>query len=266
MRSFRFLLSRRWALFAAAIALVAYVTWWLGNWQFSRLDERQDSNAVIRANETRDPAPVAEVMPPDGEVAEDDEWRLVTATGTYRAEDTIVVRYRTRDGAPGIDVVVPLQTSQGPVLLVDRGWLQTDPRGGDRGDLPDPPAGEVTVVGWARADGTGDSTAVRDLSTRAVDSDRIGEALGVPTYDGFVELKSENGAPAEGLSPVELPELDNGPHFFYGLQWWFFGLLALGGFGYLLYVEWRDQRRAARRPEPGAAPGQERQASETRSA
>ena len=23
--------------------------------------------------------------------------------------------------------------------------------------------------------------------------------------------------------PVELPELDNGPHFFYGLQWWFFG-------------------------------------------
>ena len=27
---------------------------------------------------------------------------------------------------------------------------------------------------------------------------------------------------------MELPELDNGPHFFYGLQWWFFGLLALG--------------------------------------
>ena len=38
-------------------------------------------------------------MAPGREVADDDEWRQVTATGTYAADDTVIVRYRTRDGA-----------------------------------------------------------------------------------------------------------------------------------------------------------------------
>ena len=37
-------------------------------------------------------------MPVDGEVTADDEWRVVTATGTYAVDDTVIVRYRTRDG------------------------------------------------------------------------------------------------------------------------------------------------------------------------
>ena len=37
--------------------------------------------------------------------------------------------------------------------------------------------------------------------------------------------------------------MDEGPHFFYGLQWWFFGALAIFGFGYLMYDEWRGPRQ-----------------------
>ena len=54
-----------------------------------------------------------------------------------------------------------------------------------------------------------------------------------------MDLKSESPAPEQPLAAAELPELDNGPHFFYGLQWWFFGLLAIFGFFYLMYDEWR---------------------------
>ena len=57
-----------------------------------------------------------------------------------------------------------------------------------------------------------------------------------------MDLKTESPRPAQPLESTELPELDNGPHFFYGLQWWFFGLLAVFGFFYLLYDEWRAQR------------------------
>ena len=241
MRSWRFVLSRRWLLFALVVVVLAYAAWWLGQWQFERLEERKDSNAVVRANEQREPAPVEEVLTSGGEVDEDDEWRVVRATGTYDAAQTVVVRYRTRDGASGVDVVVPLVTADGTALLVDRGWLQTDPRGTQREDIPDPPAGQVDVTGWVRADGTGDSTAVDDLSTRAISSNRIGEAIGRPTYGGFVELRSEDPPPATELEPVELPELDEGPHFFYGLQWWFFAALALFGFSYLAW----DERRKA---------------------
>jgi cytochrome oxidase assembly protein ShyY1 len=246
VRSFRFVLSRRWLLFALAVVLAAYAAWWLGNWQFRRLDDRKAENTVIRTNEHRAVAPVEDVLSPDASPSEQDEWRVVRATGTYDAGQTVVVRYRNRDGAQGVDVVVPLVTADGTALLVDRGWLETDPSGADRGEIPDPPSGEVAVTGYVRDNGTGDSTRVSDLSARAISSDEIGPAIGHPVYGGFVELRSEDPEPETKLTPVELPELNNGPHFFYGLQWWFFGLLAIFGFWYLLYDEWRNGPRGER--------------------
>ena len=147
-------------------------------------------------------------------------------------------------------MVVPLVTPQGPALLVDRGWLATDNSGAEPVDVPAPPSGEVTVTGWVRVDATGESTVVSagstggTLSTRAISSDRIGQALDREVYGGFVDLKSEDPPPAEPLEQAELPELDEGPHFFYGLQWWFFGVLALFGFGYLAWDEWRKRGRS----------------------
>ena len=246
MRSWGFLLSRRWVLFALVVVGLVAGTIWLGNWQFDRLTERKADNAVVRANETKNPTAVDDVLATGRTVSGDDEWRLVEATGEYAADETVAVRYRTRDGVSGIDVVVPLVTGSGAALLVDRGWLETEPSGTDRGDIPAPPSGQVTVEGWVRADGSGDSTEVDDLSTRAVSSDKIGKALDRDVYGGFVELRSENGDPADVLEPVELPELNNGPHFFYGLQWWFFGVLAVFGFCYLAYDERKNGPRGER--------------------
>jgi len=243
VRSWGFLISRRWLLFAVVVVLLCYAAWWLGQWQFHRLDDRKASNAIVRTNEDRAPTPVGAVLAPGHSVSDDDEWRRVTATGTYDTDETVIVRYRTRDGASGIDVVVPLVTADGATLLVDRGWMAADNEGASPDDVPPPPAGEVTVEGWVRADADGDSTTVTDHSTRSISSERIGEAIGQEVYGGFVVLDTEDGSPAADLEPVELPELNNGPHFFYGLQWWFFGLLALFGFGYLAWDEWRSQRR-----------------------
>ncbi len=96
---------------------------------------------------------------------------------------------------------------------------------------------------------------VTDQSTRAVNSAEIGEALDREVVGGWVDLRSESPEPAESLLPVELPELNNGPHFFYGLQWWFFGALAIFGFFYLVYDEVRGgrgpARPAAERPSRG---------------
>ncbi|WP_193607003.1 SURF1 family cytochrome oxidase biogenesis protein [Nocardioides lijunqiniae] len=252
MRGFRFLLSRRWALFALAIVVVACATWWLGQWQFDRLADRKERNEVVRANEDGAPTPIEEVLGDGGGVAEDDEWLIVTATGAYDPDDTVIVRYRTRDGVSGIDVVVPLVTSSGTSLLVDRGWMPTENQGDAAlDDVPAPPSGEVTVTGWLRANGTGSSTEVHDGSTRAINSAAIGEAVDREVYGGFVELRSEDPPPGDTLEQVELPELDNGPHFFYGLQWWFFGVLAVFGFFYLMYDEWRTARRGGK-PERGS--------------
>lgn len=245
--SWRFLASRRWVLFFLTIVLVGAATWWLGEWQFGRLDDRRERNAIIRANENREPVPVEDVLAPGEGVAADEEWSLVTATGEYDVADTVVVRYRTdENGQPGVHAVVPLVTADGTALLVDRGWYGTDNRAVDPSVIPEPPAGEVTITGWVRIDGTGDSTQVTDNSTRAISSDAIGEALDREVYEGFVDLRSEDPEPAEPLEHPALPELDEGPHFFYGLQWWFFGILAAAGFGYLAWDERRNGRRGDR--------------------
>ena len=226
-------------MFFLVVVVLAYATWWLGRWQFHRLEDRRRDNAVVERNEGAAPVPVDEVLAPGREVDPDDEWRVVTATGSYVADETVVVRYRTREGSAGVDVVVPLQTDDRPAVLVDRGWLATSNSGSSPDDLPAPPAGEVTVTGWVRADATGSSTRVDNASTRAISSEQIGPAIGREVYGGFLDLRSEDPPPAEALQPAELPDLGEGPHFFYGLQWWFFGLLALFGFLYLAYDEWR---------------------------
>ena len=102
------------------------------------------------------------------------------------------------------------------------------------------------MTGYVRDNGTADSTKVADLSARAISSDTIGPEIGHPVYGGFVELRSETPGPDTALASVELPELNNGPHFFYGLQWWFFGVLAIFGFFYLLYDEWLNGPRGER--------------------
>jgi len=242
VRSLRFLLSRRWALFALTVIVLAALAWRLGEWQFHRLDERVARNAIIERNLDEPPVPVDQVLAEGDPVSRDEQWRRVTATGHYDTANTVVVRYQTREGAAGVDVVVPLVTPSGVALLVDRGWMMSENRGADVTDVPAPPAGEVTVIGWVRIDGTGDSTAVSDHSVRSISSTTIASALGLRLYGGFVDLESETPSPATQLTRTELPELDNGPHFFYGLQWWFFALLAVFGFFYLLYDEWRGPR------------------------
>ncbi|SED21927.1 Cytochrome oxidase assembly protein ShyY1 [Nocardioides exalbidus] len=257
----RFLVSRRWIVFALVVVFLAWVAWRLGEWQFHRLDDRKQLNSIIERNEKAGPAPVTDVLTPGEPVTRADQWRIVEATGTYDVDDTVIVRYRTREGEAGVDVVVPLELADGSSLLVDRGWYATDNRGATSADVPAPPSGEVTVTGWVRQDAEGDSTHVSGKSTRAVNSGEIGEALDREVLGGWVDLRSESPEPAEALLPVELPELNNGPHFFYGLQWWFFGALAIFGFFFLIVDEmrggrgpWAGSDRSAPRPADKPAP------------
>jgi cytochrome oxidase assembly protein ShyY1 len=241
----RFLFSRRWVLFALAVGVLAYGCVRLGEWQFQRLHDRQQSNEWVRTNLESDPVPVSDVMAVGGRVDADQEWMRVKATGEYEEAATVVVRYQTRDGRSGVDVVTPLVTPDGTALLVDRGWVAAGNTGSAPDRLPAPPPGTVDVVGFVRADATGRGVEVEDGSTRAISSVSIGRTLDRPVYAGFVDAETETPPPAEEVVRAELPDLGEGPHLFYGLQWWFFGLLAVFGFGYLAWDERRGRGRTA---------------------
>ncbi len=260
-----FLLSRRWLLFAVVVVFLAWVATQLGEWQFNRLDDRKQDNRIVSTNLGAAPVPVDDVLATGRQPAEEDEWRRVTAHGTWDDQHTVVLKYQTRDQSAGVDVVTPLVTDDGTAVLVDRGWLATDNSGGSRPDLPEVTDGRVTVTGYVRRDAEGGATRVADLSTRAISSERIAEVTPYPLYRGFLDLAEESPEPATDLEPVELPDdTSNGPHFFYGLQWWFFGALAVFGFCYLVWDEYRRRREAStdggdsERPQHAAVHGQHR--------
>lgn len=257
---FRFLFTRRWIGLLLAVVVVGIGCVELGRWQFSRYDARHDDNATTKANLDAPPVPVDELMSVDSPPGPDDEWRVVVAEGTYDADQEIVVTYRTRDGAPGVDVVVPLVTGSGTAVLVDRGWIQTSGNGNESPETPAPPAGEVTIEGWIRINASGDETVPNEGSVRAISSTSIGATLPYPVYDGFLDLIGEDPEPTDPPARASPPDLGSGPHFFYGLQWFFFALLAFGFWCYFAWAEWRSDRdKSGVSPPPGTVDSAEPQ-------
>lgn len=246
----RFLFTRRWLGLLLAVLVVSVTCVELGLWQFRRYSERSNANHVTESNLSADPVPVDQVMGTDQPPAESDQWRVVTATGTYDTAHQLAVLYRTRDGQPGIDVVVPLVTGSGAGLVVDRGWVQTPGNGNQTPDLPPPPPGQVTITGWVRINaGSGSETEISDGSMRAISSEAIRTTVPYDLYDGFVDLTSESLAATPAPARAATPDLGSGPHFFYGVQWFFFALLAFGFWCYFAWSEYEAQRRQARLDE-----------------
>ncbi len=147
---------------------------------------------------------------------------------------------------------MPLILDSGDAILVDRGWLLSENTGTAVNDIPAAARqGRSSIEGWVRRNATGNSTRVTDVADGVaddtgdfLDQDRGG---GGPTAASGIRRPRHGGPGARRnhCLPAELPDVGNGPHFFYGLQWWFFGLLAVGGFGYLAYDEWRGPRKRA---------------------
>ena len=255
----RFLFTRRWILFALGVVVLALACYRLGVWQFHRLAERKAENAVTVHNLKADPVPASSLLAPGKPVPAAEQWRRVTATGQYDAERTVVLRYQTRNGQPGVDLVTPLKTASGAALLVDRGWVATNNVGESPAKLPPPPAGQVTVAGWVQPNEEGSATVVTHRSTRLISSTQIAKTVPYPLDRGYVQALTESPKPAHPPLRAERPDLSNGPHFFYGLQWWFFAALAVFGFGYLAWDERKKLRGENTEPEaPAEQPEQTR--------
>jgi len=244
---FRFVLSWRWIGFALFVVLLASVCTRLGFWQIHRLEHRLDQNKVITKHFEADPVDVDRALPRGATVDDKTEWTRVRAVGTYDVEHQVTVKFTTRDGAPGVDVVTPLVLASGEAVLVDRGWLGTQ-NTVDKPNVPDPPAGSVEITGWLRKNNAATGQAIRpvDGQIRAISS--VGMAGAVP-YDltnGYLNLRSESPKPSTALAAEPKPELGQGPHFFYALQWWFFALLAVVGWFWFAWAEAKERRNPTR--------------------
>ena len=233
--------TRTWLPFALALPLFALFAA-LGTWQLQRLGERRADNPV---RESALQLPVVELPaaePQDAVVGNAIIGRRVRVTGTWAPEQELVVRGHAYLGTPGVYVLTPLVVEPGRAILVLRGWLPAaDGLSADlAGAVPVTTADPVTVGGLARASQNPVPVPVRRVNY----PDRTRPVLGnidLPAADSLVPLQLAefvvqilpDEASRDGRSglpvPIPAPELNDGPHALYAIQWFGFALIALAG-------------------------------------
>jgi surfeit locus 1 family protein len=186
---------RAWGLALGAAACAAGVA--LGIWQAHRAEEKRAAAAALPQVEVR---------------------------GVFLPERTVLLDNKVRHQRAGYEVITPLRTASGPVL-VDRGWIAAGP---SRDILPEirTPSGEVRIEGIALerlprvlAVGTSSSGKVR----QHIEIDAFAAETGLRLQPRVIEQHS----PADDGLLREWPRADSGAEKSesYSLQW--YGLAAL---------------------------------------
>lgn len=221
----------------AVCVLIAAACAMAGAWQVLRFDEKHRANHELRTNNRDVTVDVSQALGPASAPTSDgraQEFRHVTATGTYLTASETLLRGQAVDNSAAYLVVTPLQTDQG-ILLVGRGLVAQTAAATQTPTVPTAPSGRVTVT-------------VR-LEPASASSDRYGQLprnqidhvnatqqaarLGQPVWNAYGELL--DGQPGvAGLSVVPDPDMSNPAggaeepqHAAYVVQWFIFGAGAL---------------------------------------
>jgi cytochrome oxidase assembly protein ShyY1 len=256
---YRFALRPRWIISHLFVLLLVVTMVNLGLWQIRRLDERRDRNRVVEEHIARAPVPLGDLLTTgsDGGEVKDAAYRRVTVTGTYEPDDQVLVRGRSLEGNPGSWVLTPLRQADGSLVVVNRGWIAND---GTYDAVPRsfaPAEGPVRVEGLVQEPQTRGSFGPKDpptgrlTSLARVDVARYARQLRGDVVPAWIQLRSETPKPpASAAAPVVLgpPELDEGPHFSYAVQWFIFSLIAV--VGYPLILRRNARERTTERIEP----------------
>ncbi|HEX6845174.1 MAG TPA: SURF1 family protein [Actinomycetota bacterium] len=221
--------------------VVAAVCVRLGVWQLDRLEQRRASNDAVRTGLAAEPTTLAAAMQ-----ADDPAYRRVVVTGVFDATHEVILYGRTQEGRPGDHVLTPLVVSDGEAVLVDRGWIPFEP---DRSVPVEGPAaaveGDVTVEGFlVRSEDTGEDTGPTIDTIQRIDLERLGSQM--PYRLAPFALQLERQSPAvDAPVPAPRPDLPEGPHLSYAIQWFAFAVIALGGSILIARRDRADNHRAS---------------------
>jgi surfeit locus 1 family protein len=208
------------------LMLIAAVCVRLGFWQLERLAERRAVNQAALAARAR---PALELAASAARTAEELSDRWIEARGTYDREHEIVLRGEAFQGTPGVLLVTPLVlTGSDTAVLVLRGFVPApDAVRADTDSLVEP--GTVRVRGLAIPirSGAGQPLDHAGRTTWArLDLDALRKRLPYPLLPVVVRQTPDSSLPR---SPRRLPppELDDGPHLNYAIQWFVFAGMAV---------------------------------------
>lgn len=109
-------------IFFGLLCLMPVVSAALGTWQVKRLKWKQELISRAENSLALPTLPLPPILNPNI-VEQEFDFRRVTATGTFRHDQEMLVGPRLFDGEDGYYVVTPLERKDGSKLLVFRGWI-----------------------------------------------------------------------------------------------------------------------------------------------
>lgn len=243
-----FLRTGKWVALTLLMVFVVPLSVLAADWQYNRWEARKAFNAAFAATSTQAPVPITDVITVDQPVTSAEEWRPVTATGTYIGDATVLVRRQVVQGRTGFIVATPLLTTAGDIVVVERGFTPL-PAAGSQPTVPPAPSGTVQIIGRLRPVPDGDGP-VRpdDLPSGQVnrlDPLAIATAAGAPGFSAVVELTGSLPEESATLTPLPAPEITEGPHLSYVGQWALIGLASIVIWVILVRREAQHQRETA---------------------
>ena len=253
MRAFKFLLTPKW-IFVTLICLAMLPAFQaLSNWQWHRLHDRQAYNVEIQAEIDKAPIDITELLIANNEsktLPSESQWRTVELTGAWLQNDQVLVRKKSLESDLGLWVVTPLRLTDGTVVMVNRGWTAAANSAVDSPVVAGVPSGTIEVLGRVRDVQARTKPAPTDLPSGQVDRIIPMEIVNSPETlsNAYVEMTaSRPESKTSEIRTLPEPEVTEGAHRSYALQWMFFEIMTLIGWTILVRNEFKEQQKAALR-------------------
>ena len=210
-----------------AIALVILCLW-ASQWQYQRGIDRNHRNSIISQNVSL-PAVNVEITPQNIERL---EWRQVSFVGNFEAGKQILLRNKYSEGKYGYHLLTLFKDSQGRTFWVNRGWIAPGANAKSAPKVPSTPITAVKITGRLRLDNSlprGSFFALPSTGGSLVEKWNAQTNNSGSKEHFYIDLIRASVDELTPKAPVELPELSDGPHMAYALQWLFFGGLVIYG-------------------------------------
>jgi surfeit locus 1 family protein len=213
------------------VAIVALICVRLGFWQLQRLEQRRARNDATRVRMQEAPTQLTALSQDSGGMI----FRRVRLTGEYDDAHTIIIAGRSLRGVPGVHVLTPLRVG-GAAVLVNRGWMPSADAARIEVDSirePGPRSLEALITPFPEDFGRAPPADGFHRVWFQMNGARLRRQFPYPVLPVIAQILPHPGQP---LYPIRLkpPEMDEGPHFGYAIQWFSFAIIAIVGWTALL--------------------------------
>jgi len=208
--------------------LLIFLCIWAAQWQFNRGLDRQARNDAIEENTARPAQPLAALA----NDVDAHEWQTTTITGTFDTTQQILLRNRYFEGVYGFQLLTRFESVDGKSFWVDCGWVKAGPNALTPPVIPELPEDQVAIEGRLRLDSSlprGAFFALPSDGSGGLISQANAQSQSQVSEKFYIDLLRGNQPELTPAVPAELPELSDGPHMAYALQWVFFGGLVVYG-------------------------------------